>query len=63
MTFQAFKNFFAEHWAPKILKIHQPSGDVISTFIGDLSVALEHMPTHKVGIMFYSYICIHPLCL
>lgn len=39
---------FVKTWAPRILDIHNPGGDILSTFVSDVPSAIEPMATHKV---------------
>ena len=48
LDFKEFVDFFIGVWAPRILEVHKPSGNIISTFVTDVTVGLEMLPTHKV---------------
>lgn len=51
VTFEEFVDFFKKIWAPRILEIHRPSGDIISTFMSDIISRLQLLPTHKVELI------------
>ncbi len=48
VKYREVKSFFISQWAPMVLEIHQPGGDILNTFTAHVSTALDQLPTHKV---------------
>ena len=55
VSYHDFRRFFKKEWAPIILKIHEPRGDTITNFIGDIVAELQDMPTHQVFLLNLIY--------
>lgn len=50
MKFKEMEHFFVNQWAPLIIQIHRPGGEIFSTVIADITTGLREITTHQVCV-------------